>query len=382
MSGSPRPDTQDRIDRFARGELTATEARELAQDSLDTPELFEQLTHSAVAKSGLTAESLARDRVVHFPKTARWIAAGATAAAALVVATVLLMRDASAPSRSAITPALWFAAKPGQPLLLASGLRQEAARAREVFRGVEPGTREPRQSGAITSIAAGAASIDLGSLDGIAKGSELPVVREDASAQPIGRLVVTKVFRYRAGGQIVSQEQIHAGNQVRIPGSLHIAALLEQVDALTSRGEADAARKMAERAAQVADVSGVDRQRAFERLAALEYQAGAYQAAEMHYRQAPDRGPALNNLAVLRTLRGDYAGAGAALKEAVARSPKSDAVYGRSTNNLAVLAELRGDRHAAETLYADALRALDGADTSAEERAAVEANLSRIRGSR
>jgi Flp pilus assembly protein TadD len=172
---------------------------------------------------------------------------------------------------------------------------------------------------------------------------------------------------------------------------------LEQVDALSNRGDSDAARRMAEKAAGWAETANVppgERRRVLERLGALEYRAGSLQAAEMHYRLAVEslskqhaasvrEATALNNLAVLRLLNGNYDGAEAPLSQAVAESPKTDIVYGRSVNNLAVLAELRGDRRKAEALYADAQRALAAvADSPAQERRVVESNLARIRGLR
>ena len=72
--------SEDRIDRHVRGHLTAAEARQLAQESLDAPELFEELTYSALAKSALTTRSVPRRTILPFPGMARWIAAGAAAA--------------------------------------------------------------------------------------------------------------------------------------------------------------------------------------------------------------------------------------------------------------------------------------------------------------
>ena len=155
---------------------------------------------------------------------------------------------------------------------------------------------------------------------------------------------------------------------------------------------------MAEKAAGWAETANVppgERRKALERLAALEYQAGSLQAAEMHYRSAVEslkqepaasvreQAAALNDLGVIRLLNGNYDGAEAPLSQAVSKSAKTDIVYGRSVNNLAVLAELRGDRRKAEELYTVAQRALAGAaDSPAQERRVVETNLARIRGLR
>jgi tetratricopeptide (TPR) repeat protein len=223
----------------------------------------------------------------------------------------------------------------------------------------------------------------------------LQVFRDQHSTQPIARLVVTTVFRERARGRIPAGHQIEVHNQVRVPAAVHLDALLQRVDALSGRGESAAARTMADKAvgvSQATEVPPSERRKALERLAALEYQAGSYEAAEKYYQSAADslnstlpasdreEAVIFNNLAVLHLLRGDYDGAELPLSRAVSKSPKVDSVYGRSVNNLAVLAELRGDRRKAEALYSDALRAFTGvADSSGEERRSVETNLARLR---
>ena len=108
-----------------------------------------------------------------------------------------------------LTPALPFAAKPGQPVLLASDLQPDRREDSQVFRGAELESRLPQPAGSIVSIEDGLAAIDLGSLDGLAKGSELRIFRDERSTQPIGRLMVTTVFRERARGRILSVQEIH-----------------------------------------------------------------------------------------------------------------------------------------------------------------------------
>jgi tetratricopeptide (TPR) repeat protein len=146
--------------------------------------------------------------------------------------------------------------------------------------------------------------------------------------------------------------------------------------------------------AQSAQVSPGERRGVWQRLAALEYQAGSLQAAVEHYRlvadnwnapppaSAGEQTTALNNLAVLYLLQGQYSGAERALSQAVSKSLKTDSVYGRSLNNLGVLAELRGDRRKAEAFYTDALRAFAGiSDSSEQDRRLAEANLARLKSS-
>jgi tetratricopeptide (TPR) repeat protein len=416
MSDSTKPHRDDQMDRYARGELAAAEAREVAQESLADPELFENLTYSALAKTAMATRlageqaklPLSSANVVRFPRKARVFVAGVAAAAAIVSVSLYLLRPSflgrnqshETAARQRVKPALAFSADPGQPVLLASGLQPESARpgGAPVFRSPEPTSRSPRAAGSIVSIEDGQASVDLGSLDGLAKGTELRVFRDEQFTQPIGRLIVTMVFRERARGRIPAGQKIPANSRVRAPDTVFLAALLQQVDALSDRGDSAAARAIAEKAAglaQTADVPPSLRRKALERLAQLEYQAGALEAAERHYQSAVDslnaepqasveeQAVALNNLAVLHLLRGDYGGAEAPLHQAASKSLKTDSTYGRTLNNAGVLAELRGDRQKAETLYASALRAFAAIqDSSPQERSAVETNLARLRSSR
>jgi Flp pilus assembly protein TadD len=400
MSDPAGPHVEDRVDRYVRGELTAPEARDLAQQSLDDPELFENLTYAAVAKAGLAGSS---PKVVRFPRKARVWAAVAAGAAAIVLVSLYSLKDRppgvqnqphESPSPSHLKPALAFSAQPGQPALLASALEPPPAR-REgapVFRSPEPESRPPQQVGSIIAIEDGFATINLGALDGLAKGSELPVFRDERSTQPIGRLVVTTVFRERARGQIPAGQAIQVKDQVRVAASAYLGALLERVDVLSGRGETDAARRIAENAVRWTETANVptgDRGKALERLAALEYQSGSLQAAETHYQSAVniwnaaspassrEQSAALNALAVLHLLRGDYDGAEAPLRQALSQS-----AYAPSMNNLGALAELRGDRRKAEGFYRDALHAFESIpDSSGQERRIVEANLARVRSS-
>ena len=367
MTDSTRP----HIDRYVRRELTPAEARELAQQSLADPELFEDLTASALAVAAVGASS---SKVVRFPKKSRILVAAAVAAAIVVSISVYSLKQSQPRQTGAslhLKPTL--SATSGQPILLASGLQAEP-NSTPIFRSVEPNSRAPRPIGSIVAIDDGVATIDLGSLDGLTKGSEVQVFRDDNA---IGILTVNAVFRERARGRIPAGTRVN--DQVSTTASAYLDALLQQVEALSGRVEADSARKMVEKASAWADSSNVVPVE-LERLAKLEYQSGLLQAAERHYeRLNGESSDALNNLAVLRMLRGDYDGAEAPLNRVVSTSPKTDLAYARSLNNLAVLAELRGDSRKAERLYTDALRA---GSSPPPERQALETNLARIRGAR
>jgi Flp pilus assembly protein TadD len=359
--------TEDRIDRYVRGELTSAEARELAQESLDDPELFEELTCSALAKAAVSNRPAAK--VVRFPRRPWAFAASAVAAA--VILAVYLYRPAPVEM-----PTLALSATSTRPILLARDLQIGQVRT-EVFRSADVDSREPQTTGSVIALEKNLAAIDLGSLDGLAKGSEVEVVR---GGRPAGRLIVTTVFRERARAQVASG-QVRRTDGVRVPSPAHLGALLQQVDAHSGRGDSARARSTAEKAVEWAQSHNLPADEALERLGSLEYRAGMLEAAEKRYR-ASDSGVALNNLAVFRALRGDYKGAAESLAQAMSKSPKTESVYARSLNNSGVLAELRGDRAKAAAYYSDALRAFAASsDASEEERRAIEANLARTRGS-
>ncbi len=394
----------DQLDRYARGELTAAEARSLAQKSLDEQDLFDDLTYTAVAKAAVSSQT-AREhfgqagsgaKVVRFPRKARVLVAGAVAAAAIIFVLLLNRPHKTAPAFQ-VTAALATSAKPGQPILLATDLEPQPARPNEapVFRSPEPISRPPQATGSIVSIEDGVATINLGSVDGLAKGSELQVSSGQPTNEAASRLVVTEVFRERARGRILGAQAIAVNDQVRPPAATYLIALLQRADTLSGRGDSDAARAMMEKAAewaQSAQVPPGERRGVWERLAALEYQAGSLQAAAAHYRLAADnwnapppasggeQATALNNLAVLYLLQGQYGAAEAALNQAVSKSLKTDSVYGRNLNDLGVLAELRGDRRKAQAFYTDAMRAFAGIpDSSEQDRRVAQANLARLR---
>src|SRR5690349_20053660 len=103
MSDSTKPHLDDRIDRYVRNDLTAAEARELAQQSLDDPKLFDDLTSSALANSALSRKSVREQlqrkhsgkKVIRFPRRTRIMVAGVAAAAALVLISLYSLRSSS-----------------------------------------------------------------------------------------------------------------------------------------------------------------------------------------------------------------------------------------------------------------------------------------------
>jgi hypothetical protein len=331
----------DRIDRYLRGELSPQEARALAQASLDSAALFDELTDAALAKAALNSRTVRSAGVIRTWRKTAVVAGGLAAAAAFVLISLPHRPSRREPS---VKPVLELSSDGGQPVLLASGLHSANAL---VFRGAEPDNREPQAAGSIVSMKEGSASLDLGSLDGLAKGSELQVFR---GSDTVGRLQVTTVFRDRARASVIEGKQLRPKDEVRVAGADHLNALLQQVDAAFNRGDPDTAIKLAEEAVRWGESAAVP--------------SGAMAVS-------------WNQLAVLQMLRGEYDGAESRLLHAASAISKTDPVYGQIQNNLGVLAELRGERDKAAASYHDALGA-----SPEEQRRIVERNLARVRGSR
>jgi hypothetical protein len=331
----------DRIDRYVRGELSPQEARALAQASLDSPELFDELTDSALAKAALNRRTVRAANVLRTWRTKAVLIGG------LVAATVLILIALPHPSLKRalnIKPVLELDSNISQPVLLASGLHPANA---PVFRDGEPDSRAPQAAGLIVSTEDGSVNLDLGSLDGLAKGSELQVFR---GSETVGRLQVTTVFRDRARASVMEGKQLQPKDEVRVGGVDHLNALLQQVNAAFNRGNPDTAIKLAEEAAQWGESATVP----------------------------PDAmAVSWNQFAVLQMLRGEAGGAESHLLRAASVISKMDPVYAQIQNNLGVLAELRGERDKAAANYYNALGAIP-----AEQRQTVEHNLARVRSSR
>jgi hypothetical protein len=219
-----RPLSEGKLDLFARGELPAAESRKLARQALDDPELFDELTYTALASAALARR---KPRKIIWPRVA-------ALAAGIVIAVLSLYTYRQSRPIPAAAPAV---AVSRPPVFLARSGDSGA-----LFRSVEPESRAPRSAGAVTSTADGIATIDLGSLDGLAKDSEVDVVRE---GQPIGKLRLTTIFRERARGKAPAGLAVRVADQIRVPGPLYLRAVLDQITALSARGESEAARRMA-----------------------------------------------------------------------------------------------------------------------------------------
>lgn len=325
---------REQVDRLARGELTAPEARKLAQASLDDPELFDELTRCAVAKAAMEIPAA---RVVPFRQRRFAIAMSSAAAAVAIGFAIYFLRAPQPAAHARISAALAQSAQPGQALLLAKNLEPGTSQ----FRAGEPDSRAPRDQGSVESVENGVAAIDLGSLDGLAAGTKVDVAGG-------GRVEITAVFRERSRGRTI-EGRIKKGDRIEVPASDFFSALWQQVDSLSARGDRAAAHSAAEKA--------------------IEW-AGQHQVTP-----PPE---ALNTIGVFRLLDGDAQGAQAPLKSALANA---GANYGSVTNNLGVAAELAGDRARAVSYYSDAVRFFSSAGAEADRRAA-ETNLARLKAAR
>ena len=359
-------DLERKIDLYVRGELSPAEARELAQEALNRPDLFEELSAAALAKAAVESNRGPVQAIRPGSKVRIFAIVGSIAAA---IAFLTVYWKAPSPNHNAIVTTTHPALKPtldpsvkGQPILLASQLRPKPG-GTPIFRGAETESRPPQQRGSIVAVENGVPTVNLGSLDGLAKGNELSVIRE---GQPVGRIIVTTIFRDRARGRVAAGAAIRAGDQVRTADPVYLSAVLQQMDSLTARGDLQKALDVGEKVlAQLGKNAML-----LTRVGILEYQTGAAGTALDHFKAAATDAPeALNSRAALYLLQGDFERAEARLRQF---QPNA-----QSLNNLGVAAELRGDFQKAAQYYQDALRALDG---SIESKNAVQANLERVRG--
>ena len=113
------------------------------------------------------------------------------------------------------------------------------------YRGADSESREPRAIGSIESTAGGMATIDLGSVDGLAKDAEVDVVR---GGEAIGKIRLTTIFRDHSRGDIMGALQARARDQVRVPPLARLRANLDQIEAAIASGETEKATSIARQA--------------------------------------------------------------------------------------------------------------------------------------
>jgi hypothetical protein len=310
-------------------ELDAVAERALAQRALDDEALFDTLVARGAVESSLEDPAF-RARLAGPERRKYWPIAMTAAALAAGLLTFFVLR----PSHSVQHPV------DISKVVLSSDLKP-LAREAPVFRGADTASRPPKSDGTILSIEDGVATVNLGSIDGLAKGTEL-----DAShGKQAGRIAITTVFRDRARGNVDSAA-IQANDPVRVPTSEHLGAILEEVNALAARGDLKAARDIARNTLGAG--SPGETRALLEKLAALDYQAGAADEAREHYQvavnnfdQAPAANPAeraatLANYGTLSLLNGDAGRARELLQKALPLAA-DPALSSQIVNNLALV---------------------------------------------
>lgn len=372
-------DLNNRIDRYMNRELHPAAARAMAHEALNDSDLFEELTAVALVRAALespatTDRSLAQsaldddilfdtlvargaaEAAIRAPRRRKYwpIAVAGAAAAAAGLLTFLVVRPSSHPIQQPQRQAHAAIAKPGvaPAILLTTDLQPAHSQNAPVFRGIDRGnnaaSRPPKSDGAIVSMEDGVATINLGSLDGLAKGTELGVFGQTIGGGQIGRIAITTVFRDRARGKIVDGAAIQANDLVRVPNTAHLSAIRQQVDALAANANLTAAREVA-RNALAAGSPGETRQ-LLERLAALDYQAGApdaarerYEVAVNNFDQPPaassnERATTLANYGALCLLAGDRQRGDDLLQKALANATDAT-LRSQILHNLGVAAQ-------------------------------------------
>ena len=383
----------ERVDRYIDDDLSAVEQRELAQSALDDPALFDTLTAAALLKQ--TARGEKEPAAIRRRPTRRVaLFIGGAMAAAAVLALMVVYRSStttvpdSQTARRATTATPTVSRTSLQPIILTARLAESDGASTPEFRSVERGGRLPKISGLVTSSADDEIEVDLGALDGLAKGSIVSIVGGDTSAKTIGTISITTVFRERSRGQIASGSQPRVGDRVNVSPDVHVTALSEHVAARAASGDTPSARAIAVQAAAIVDsfglVSGAGRLALYQ-AAVLDLAYGSADNAVRHLRLAAaqfDAAPAATGDERARIL----SALGAALiaqdnaVEAertlrLAQPIATGRVAVHVANNLAALAIRRGDRAAAEALYRSALAQAGGDPALEADRRAVQNNL-------
>jgi tetratricopeptide (TPR) repeat protein len=318
---------------------------------------------------------------------------GALAAAAVLGALMLRRPPAPVssedrPPSSGAAPISRMAALPPPIFLIA---RADTPGPPTAFRSVDAGSRLPRDAGTVSSVDGDEVEINLGSLDGLAKGSTLRLVGRTG---PRATVTVETLFRERCRGRVESGSA-RPGDRAEVSRSDHVNALLQHADARAATGDITPARRLAELAvtrAQASETTADVTRRALTALGMLEYRAGAVDEAARHLRTAVgelDRAPAapaeervqaLNALAAILIDTRAYAEAETILEAARPHAAGQSAV--RIANNLAALEAMRGDRTAAEALYRSALETAGDSPELEGDRRAIRRNLEALQAAR
>jgi hypothetical protein len=221
----------NQLDRFARGDLSPAESRELAQKALSDADLFHEITDIAIAR---TARPGRRRTVLTWSRIAM-----VAAAAGMILGVALYTSRPKPPDPATFAPTF---------------LARNTGADSSSFRGANPSTRAPKAVGLVQSIENNIATVDLGSLDGLAKNDQVDLVRDGAS---IGKLKLTTIFRDHSRGELAARAVIRPADQVRVPPGVHLHAILDQIDAATARGDSESAHQLAEQAPILDPADGI-----------------------------------------------------------------------------------------------------------------------------
>lgn len=143
--------------------------------------------------------------------------------------------------------------------------------------------------GSITSIAGEVVTIDLGSLDGLAKGAEAEVLRD---GKILGRIRLTTIFRESARAELPPGLTPRVSDSVRVPLPLYLQAALDQIAALSASGDQEGARRIARQAAAGDSVDiPITSYEDWNNLGGIAEYRGDRVRAQSHYEQALRAGP-------------------------------------------------------------------------------------------
>jgi Tfp pilus assembly protein PilF len=374
-----------KIEQFATRDLSPAEARALAQKALQDDDLFDALVAQGAVEASLDSPAV-RASVRRPSRRMPWLIAFGVAAAVLLA--VFLWRGSRAPVPQPAERARAIAPAPSAiasldpantagPVLIATEISPARPANTTAFRGDAAPVRQPQPAGKITAIEDGEATVNLGSLDGLAQGTEL------------GAIVISTVFRDHARGKLARGASVHVNDPVQVPSAIHLAAVLHEVDALAASGNLAQARDLARGA--LANGSSAETRPLLIRLAALDYEAGALDVAREHYEAAAnnffappaaspsERAAALNALGALYLLRGDPASAVKPLSQAALITAIDPALRAQVLNNIGAMSEMTGDLAQARDNYqrAAAEKAPAHQHDIAQANAARIANLKR-----
>ncbi|MEO8075735.1 MAG: tetratricopeptide repeat protein [Acidobacteriota bacterium] len=391
----------DLLDRYLRGETSPEEERTLARQALEDQDLFDLLATVGLTKAALRDERASQAATSANqpwrPAYAVWGGLAAAAALAAFVAGWAIAPRVTAPPPSSearsLSPEAPATSVPvadvQHPTFLAAALEMpNVLGRRQEFRTVGSARRLPQSRGTILSVESGAALVDLGAVDGLAKGSVVVLEADPGLNLPEVHAKVTTVFRDQA--RVDLAEEARVGRHVRVAVTANLLALSAVIADGSAAGDAELVRAAASRASTVArsgEAKADARRLVLLQLAALARSRNDAAATQRYLREAlqladaappasaAQRSEMLNAIATVAAAAGNLADAEATLRQAQQHAPAGSPAAAQVMNNLGAIAALRGDPVHARTFYQSAL-ALMPSSAQAPGRVVVEHNLS------